>query len=71
VARSSRTDSAGQPWQPNKEMKLTKLSAAPLRGRSAASCPNRSTSNAGTASQIIPLFDGRQKGSETACGDMT
>ena len=28
---------------PNKGMKLTKLSAAPLRGRSAASCPRRST----------------------------
>ena len=38
----------------NKGMKLTKLSAAPLRGRSAASCPRRSTSNAGTASQLIP-----------------
>ena len=34
-------------------MKLTKLSAAPLRGRGAASCPRRSTSNAGTASQLI------------------
>jgi hypothetical protein len=32
----------------------TKLSAAPLRGRSAASCPRRSTSDAGTASQLIP-----------------
>ena len=39
---------------PNKGMKLTKLSAAPFRGRSAASCPRRSTSDAGTASQLIP-----------------
>ena len=39
---------------PNKGMKLTKLSAAPLRGRSAASCPRRSTSDAGSASQLIP-----------------
>ena len=38
----------------NKGMKLTKLSAAPLLGRSAASCPRRSTSDAGTASQLIP-----------------
>jgi hypothetical protein len=28
VGRSSRTNSAGQPWLPNKRMKLTKLSAA-------------------------------------------
>jgi hypothetical protein len=37
----------------NKGMKLTELSAAPLLGRSAASCPRRSTSDAGTASQLI------------------
>jgi hypothetical protein len=37
-----------------KGMKLTKLSAAPLRGRSAASCPRWSASDAGTASQLIP-----------------
>jgi hypothetical protein len=38
----------------NKGMKLTKLSAAPLLGRSAASCPRRQTSDTGTASQLIP-----------------
>jgi hypothetical protein len=38
---------------PNKAMKLTKLSPAPLRGRSAGSCPRRPISDAGTASQLI------------------
>jgi hypothetical protein len=38
---------------PNKAMKLTKLSPAPLRGRSAGSCPRRLISDAGTASQLI------------------
>ena len=42
----------GEPSE--KGMKLTKLSAAPLRGRSVASCPRRSTSDGGTASQLIP-----------------
>jgi hypothetical protein len=37
----------------NKAMKLTKLSPAPLRGRSAGSCPRRPISDAGTASQLI------------------
>ena len=37
---------------PNKGMKLTKLSAAPFRGRSAGSCPRRPV-DAGTASQLI------------------
>jgi hypothetical protein len=36
----------------NKAMKLTTLSAAPFRGRSAASCPRR-PEDAGTASQLI------------------
>jgi hypothetical protein len=38
---------------PNNAMKLTELSAAPLRGRSAASCPRRPMSDAGTAPQLI------------------
>jgi hypothetical protein len=38
---------------PNKAMKLTKLSPAPFRGRSAGSCPRRPISDAGTASQLI------------------
>jgi hypothetical protein len=39
--------------QPNKAMKLTKLSPAPLLVRSAGSCPRRTISDAGTASQLI------------------
>jgi len=52
TAESATSRNAARPS--NKGMKLTKLSAAPLLGRSAASCPRRSTSDAGTASQLIP-----------------
>jgi hypothetical protein len=38
---------------PNKAMKLTELSPAPLRGRSAGSCPRWTISDAGTAPQLI------------------
>jgi hypothetical protein len=41
----------GVALRPNKALKLTKLSAAPLLGRSAASCPRR-LGTAGTASQL-------------------
>jgi len=54
-AKSKAGNGVGSTAKPqNKGMKLTKLSAAPLRGRSAASCPRRPTSDAGTASQLIP-----------------
>jgi hypothetical protein len=44
---------SGATTPPNKAMKLTKLSPAPFRGRSAGSCPRRTISDAGTASQLI------------------
>jgi hypothetical protein len=44
---------------PNRAMKLTRLSPAAFRGRSAGSCPRRTISDAGTASQLIAVFDGR------------
>jgi hypothetical protein len=39
---------------PNKGMKLTKLSAAPLRGRRCRLMPAPAGLDAGTASQLIP-----------------
>ena len=39
---------------PNKGMKLTKLSAAPFRGKKCRLMPAPSRLDAGTASQLIP-----------------
>ena len=43
---------------PNKGMKLTKLSAAPLRGRSSASCPRRFSRTRAPLRSLSPVFDG-------------
>ena len=53
TSRRDQRRASGEP--PNKGMKLTKLSAAPLASmESAASCPRRPRMDAGTASQLIP-----------------
>jgi hypothetical protein len=51
---------------PNKGMKLTKLSAAPFRGTKCRLMPAPSRLDAGTASQLIPVFDGAWEGNH--CG---
>jgi hypothetical protein len=50
---------------PNKGMKLTKLLPAPFPVGGAGSCPRRTISDAGTASQLIPSV--RPTWEEGAC----
>ncbi len=62
------------PRPPNKGMKLTKLSPAPLPNCShgkyggAGSCPRRTISDAGTASQLIPGVRQTSRGVIGDCG---